>query len=96
METSTAGRFRSDGSETSSPVRGFMVDGKSSRSGPYEMGESRVCGVGVNVGINVDVDVGVLSGKAVSVAVSEIAGRLAHAARIIRASNTMERRIDQL
>src|SRR5215510_6051505 len=47
IETSTAGRLRSDSSETTRPVSGFTPDGKFSASGPYVTAKLRGCGVAV-------------------------------------------------
>ena len=94
MDTSTAGSSKSDGSDTASPVSGFIPVGKSSNSGPYVIGESRGCGVDVGDGTIVDVDI--LLGLFISVAVGWITCGPEQAERVAKMSSNFVQRIGLL
>ena len=87
METSTAGKSRSEGSRTSRPVSGLIFDGKSSASGPDVTDERRGWGVAVDEGMTVIVEV--LLGMIVSITVGAMGcGRGAEHVANSRTSNT--------
>ena len=91
MDTSTAGSSKSDGSDTASPVSGFIPVGKSSNSGPYVIGES-----GVDVGDGTIVDVDILLGLFISVAVGWITCGPEQAERVAKMSSNFVQRIGLL